>query len=482
MSAPTPTPTRRSNIQADIQFALAAAQKFRTGRNIKKNRKNPVTPELERSILVAQQAEAVKRKELKESKKSNKKLKLNSTKAKIAAANGNDNDNDGDDDSDNEDIDKDDYAQDMVEVDYQGNRLVTLTPQLIRDALVVDKDEEAYERQEQIEMEKKYSRSSKVSKQTREAQEKSIDSQERLERTIFLSNVLVTATQGEIKTFLGQDISVESIRFRAVGFSTPSGPRWVSFVKKRFNDKRDTCCVFVVLKEKSDVEKVLQLNQKVLLDKHIRVDLASNDGKIDHLRSVFVGNLPYDVTEETLYDIFSTNGTIESIRVVRDNKLGIGRGVAFVQFDDKIAMLQALKLDGRKITQIKDREIRVSRVSPNAFDKTDSFKVQLMKQRTIVEKRKQLSKKTRSQKMKDSVLGKDDSTPASNKRIKIQGSFQKTFGNIGSAGANKKARHVSRDRTSSAPSWQGTRAKPSDNLGRNKPARKAHPNPKKGKK
>ena len=52
----------------------------------------------------------------------------------------------------------------------------------------------------------------------------------------------------------------------------------------------------------------------------------------DHKRSVFVGNLPFDVQDEDLYTHFARCGDIEFVRVVRDKKTNIGKGFGYVQF------------------------------------------------------------------------------------------------------------------------------------------------------
>lgn len=52
----------------------------------------------------------------------------------------------------------------------------------------------------------------------------------------------------------------------------------------------------------------------------------------DHKRSVFVGNLPFDVQDEDLYLHFMRCGEIEFVRVVRDKKTNIGKGFGYIQF------------------------------------------------------------------------------------------------------------------------------------------------------
>ena len=48
-------------------------------------------------------------------------------------------------------------------------------------------------------------------------------------------------------------------------------------------------------------------------------------------RKLYVGNLPYSVTEDELRDIFGKSGGVDTVSVVRDNATGRARGFAFVE-------------------------------------------------------------------------------------------------------------------------------------------------------
>lgn len=53
----------------------------------------------------------------------------------------------------------------------------------------------------------------------------------------------------------------------------------------------------------------------------------------EHLmgRKLYVGNLPYQVGEAELQELFSQAGSVESVRVMRDMATGRARGFAFVE-------------------------------------------------------------------------------------------------------------------------------------------------------
>ena len=53
------------------------------------------------------------------------------------------------------------------------------------------------------------------------------------------------------------------------------------------------------------------------------------------LRSVFVGNIPYEATEEQLKDIFSEVGSVVSFRLVYDRETGKPKGYGFCEYQDQ---------------------------------------------------------------------------------------------------------------------------------------------------
>ena len=70
-------------------------------------------------------------------------------------------------------------------------------------------------------------------------------------------------------------------------------------------------------------------------------------------KKLYVGNLPYSATDETLMQTFSGAGTVESARVVMDRDSGRSKGFGFVEMssDDEagkaINQFNGQQLDGR---------------------------------------------------------------------------------------------------------------------------------------
>jgi cleavage stimulation factor subunit 2 len=67
-------------------------------------------------------------------------------------------------------------------------------------------------------------------------------------------------------------------------------------------------------------------------------------------RSVFVGNIPYEATEEQIQDIFAQVGPVVSFRLVFDRETGKPKGYGFVEYRDSQTALSAMRnLNGYEI-------------------------------------------------------------------------------------------------------------------------------------
>jgi cold-inducible RNA-binding protein len=79
-------------------------------------------------------------------------------------------------------------------------------------------------------------------------------------------------------------------------------------------------------------------------------------------KNLYVGNLSYDTTEDTLRTLFSEFGDIESVNVITDRYTGRPRGFAFVEMATEEAAQEARSsLNGRMVDQ---REIKVDNAKP----------------------------------------------------------------------------------------------------------------------
>ncbi|ANB15792.1 Nop12p [Sugiyamaella lignohabitans] len=185
------------------------------------------------------------------------------------------------------------------------------------------------------------------------------------ESTLFVGNLSSSVITNkpnykQFKALFSKYGKVESIRFRSIAFSEML-PRKAAFIKHKLHDTRDTVNSYVVYKNKQDAKLGLELNGKVFLDHHLRVDSVSHPAKQDNKRSVFIGNLDFEAAEEPLWNHFKDCGDIEYVRLIRDSKTNVGKGFGYVQFKDTNAVSKALLLDGKKVQGAKGRNLRISR-------------------------------------------------------------------------------------------------------------------------
>ena len=71
---------------------------------------------------------------------------------------------------------------------------------------------------------------------------------------------------------------------------------------------------------------------------------------------LYVGGLPYSVTEQQLNELFTQQGTVSSAKVITDKFTGQSRGFGFVEMstDEEakkaISALNGTQMDGRPLT------------------------------------------------------------------------------------------------------------------------------------
>ncbi len=79
-------------------------------------------------------------------------------------------------------------------------------------------------------------------------------------------------------------------------------------------------------------------------------------------KKLYVGNLSYDTTGDTLRDMFAAVGEVTSATVITDRDSGRSKGFGFVEMATDEAATEAIsKLDGKEVD---GRSIKVSEARP----------------------------------------------------------------------------------------------------------------------
>jgi RNA recognition motif-containing protein len=84
--------------------------------------------------------------------------------------------------------------------------------------------------------------------------------------------------------------------------------------------------------------------------------------------NIYVGNLPFSVTESALRGMFEPFGEIQSIKIITDRETGRPKGFGFIEMDNAgadaaIKSLNNTELDGRNL-KVNQSEPRKSSGSP----------------------------------------------------------------------------------------------------------------------
>ncbi|XVF52002.1 hypothetical protein PTKIN_Ptkin04bG0230300 [Pterospermum kingtungense] len=202
------------------------------------------------------------------------------------------------------------------------------------------------------------------------------DDESKLLRTVFVGNLPIKVKKKLLIKEFSKFGEIESVRIRSVPLNDTKKPRKGAIMMKQINEKADSIHAYIVFKTEQSAEASLDHNMAVVAGNHIRVDRACPPRKklkgenvplYDNKRTVFVGNLPFDVKDEEIYQLFcgisNMASSIEAVRVVRDPQHGVGKGIAYVLFKTREAANMVVK---KRTLKLRDRELRLSHARPDA--------------------------------------------------------------------------------------------------------------------
>lgn len=285
-------------------------------------------------------------------------------------------------------------------------------------------------------------------------------SNERLSRTLFVGNLPMNISKKRIETLFNNvlrngkisssDCCVESIRFRGivpVTGGTSKLARKRAAITGEFSGISKFRMGYVVLTTKVGVPIALSLNgcclnsdgfvvnsEELMSDMghgtiesnnnvknnnvyHIRVDrVTDNKTHKSSNNCVFLGNLPFDCTEEEVHSILSTLGLITNVRLVRDSQTGAVRGFGYATFSDSSIIPLAIRSSNS--LSIRGRQIRIMEYKlkqPTSVTNHQELKsVKTTKNNAMLnidlkrKAKKEKRKKRRMQQQQTNLLKRDD--------------------------------------------------------------------------
>jgi len=72
---------------------------------------------------------------------------------------------------------------------------------------------------------------------------------------------------------------------------------------------------------------------------------------------VYVGNLPFSVTEDEIKEFFNDCGNVADIRIITDRETGRSKGFGFVSFEDENGFKIALEKNNQEMG---GRQLRIN--------------------------------------------------------------------------------------------------------------------------
>jgi len=83
----------------------------------------------------------------------------------------------------------------------------------------------------------------------------------------------------------------------------------------------------------------------------------------DHMETkLYVGNLPYSATEDSLKELFAQAGEVTSVTLIKDRDTGQSKGFGFVEMKNQEAMEAAIKQFNEY--KLDDRALKVNIAKP----------------------------------------------------------------------------------------------------------------------
>lgn len=61
-------------------------------------------------------------------------------------------------------------------------------------------------------------------------------------------------------------------------------------------------------------------------------------------KKLYVGNLPYNITDEKLQEMFAKAGNVTSINLIKDRDSGRSKGFAFIEMGTQVEIEEAIRM------------------------------------------------------------------------------------------------------------------------------------------
>ncbi|PBC33872.1 RNA-binding protein [Apis cerana cerana] len=226
-----------------------------------------------------------------------------------------------------------------------------------------DDDISDEEEEEEGEEENKVQKNSSSNKNNKISMDTSLEEIKEDEKTIFVGNLPKDVTKKKLKKLFKQFGKIDTIRLRGKIAKSANVSKRVAAIKNELHPKLKSVYAYIKFVSKESVKESLSINGTEFEGNDLRVNASNkSENKFDSKKNI---------DDNTIIKHFKQCGEIESVRVVRDNKTGVGKGFGYVNFKNEDAVTLALELDG---TTISNREVRVKPVIDQYKKKKDKYR------------------------------------------------------------------------------------------------------------
>eukprot|EP00397_Hematodinium_sp_SG-2012_P022909 GEMP01023770.1.p1 GENE.GEMP01023770.1~~GEMP01023770.1.p1 ORF type:complete len:578 (+),score=170.75 GEMP01023770.1:39-1736(+) len=181
---------------------------------------------------------------------------------------------------------------------------------------------------------------------------------------------LWSSKSGQVPALIAtQDrIRVDTVYFR----SLPVNEKWknkkkAGVAKKDFSNGTSKNCYVVLKKTEHKQALVMHLHKMEIKGHVLRADFNRKEDHTDGFsrkKSIFVGNLYRLTTEDELLKAFS-KFPVDKVRIIRDPVTHVGRGIGFVQFENRKSVVESRKL----YITLNERLLRIEKVEEEGVRK-----------------------------------------------------------------------------------------------------------------
>lgn len=154
------------------------------------------------------------------------------------------------------------------------------------------------------------------------------------DRVIHVKNLPVNAKRKSIHHFFAKYGKIEAVWLRCAPLASPAIPKKVAMIKQEFHPEGKSISAFVRFETSEAAQEALAATGSEFQERHIAVSLlCQSQTKKDSGLAIFVGNVPFNISDEDLWLHFADCGKIVDVRVIRDRDTSIGKGFAYVNFE-----------------------------------------------------------------------------------------------------------------------------------------------------